>query len=36
MSVTLTLQEAISAVFPLIFPHGPALTIPGKSLREKI
>jgi hypothetical protein len=35
MSVTLTLEEALSAISPLLFPFGPALTIPGKSLREK-
>jgi hypothetical protein len=35
VSVTPTLEEALSAIFPLIFPYGPALTIPGRTLREK-
>jgi hypothetical protein len=35
VSETLTLEETLSVIFPLIFPHDPVLTIPGRTLREK-
>jgi hypothetical protein len=34
-SVTLTLEEALSPIFALIFRHDRALTIPERTLREK-
>jgi hypothetical protein len=36
VSATLTLEDALSAIFPLIFPHGPILTLPRRTLRKKV